>query len=328
MPTKVNTVKKAPAKATPAKAPGTPNAAREMKVLKAYTVAYNSPTLIADIVKAFDKHGKVAVTAQGNATGLDRKMQQRIQSIGYRRGFNKNLASAIRDDFVTACAKDPTLPKSDVQAAATPRAPKADKVPAAVKAVAKAVVKEAVKDPRVKAQLEKAVAGEKSAPKSVPAGRKRTATKRRTPAQEQYDRSFGAKDAEKAETPAVDEKAARLAAKEAEAAAAATEGAVIVVPVDQADVVADALVDHAEAQQSAHDEAVADGVVKVAEGIAKLEVPLPAVPGALRIGARGTDPVIETNYGAAVGRFRDSAVAASVLAIVDAERLAASDEVA
>jgi len=348
MATKVTSVKKAPTKATPVKAPGKTNPARELKVLKAFTVSHDleSSALITAISLAFDKHGKVAVTAQGDKA-LDRKMQQRVQSIGYRRGYNFNLSTAVTDTHVVACPKNPEVAKSEVQAPATPRAPKAaaeKKTPA--RKIADDIAKKIVADPKARAAVEKAA-------KTVKGSTTRKATvKRRTPAQDAYDRTFAAKDAEIKAQAEADQKAqesaiAKLRAdKEAEAAESGTTPADLEVPADLAAKMAANLVADQEriAREEAgapadiviggttvlavvapdHDEQVRAGVLAVGEALVKSDV---APTDGLRIGVRGKDPVIETNYGLALGQpFKGRAVADDVLREIDRLRVEATTE--
>jgi hypothetical protein len=310
VPTKVTTVTKAPAKTAPAKAPAKTNPARELKVLKAFTVAWDDPDVLAKIAAAFDKHGKVAVTAQGDKA-KDRKQQQRVQSIGYRRGFDKNLASAVTETHVVACPRNPDAPKSEVQAPATPRTAK-EKAPA----------KTAPAKTTTKATTTK---GEKSTPAKT-GGTKtvRKATVKRTPAQAAYDRTFAAKDAEVKAQAEADQKAQAdataklraLAEKEREAREDGSTPADIVIGGTTVLAVVDA--DH-EAQ-------VEKGVLDVGAALVNLDPPLEP-EARLRIGVRGTEPVIETNYGVALGRpFKGRAVATDVLARVEALRAEAATE--
>jgi hypothetical protein len=310
VPTKVTTVTKAPTKTAPVKAPAKTNPARELKVLKAFTVAWDDPDVLAKIAAAFDKHGKVAVTAQGDKA-KDRKQQQRVQSIGYRRGFDKNLASAVTETHVVACPRNPDAPKSEVQAPATPRAAK-EKAPA----------KTAAAKTTTKATTTK---GEKSTPAKT-GGTKtvRKATVKRTPAQAAYDRTFAAKDAEVKAQAEADQKAQAdataklraLAEKEREAKEGGTTVADLVVVEDPTP--------EALAARDEHEAQVEKGVLDVGAALVNLDPPLEP-EARLRIGVRGTEPVIETNYGVALGRpFKGRAVATDVLARVEVLRAEAA----
>ena len=319
---KVTTVTKAPAKAAATKTPAPTNPARTMKVLKSFTVAHDSADLIAEITKAFDKYGRVAVTVQ-NDKALDRKMQQRVQSIAVRRGYDKNIKTAVDLDrgYVTGCPANESAPKTAIVAPATPRAPKAApaKTPAKGKAptkgekVAAAIVGKVLADqPEVVDKVKAGVAADKT--------KTRRATRRRTDAQAAYDRTtFGKADAEKAE---------KLAAKEKEAADAATPHDIVIDGVTVLTVVPSGdTAEENEARKVADlptvvamttEDLILQGVIDVANGLSKLDPPDPEA--GLRIGIRGFDPVIETNYGQAVGRFRDREIAVAVMAEINRVR--------
>jgi len=300
MPTtkKVTTVKAAPVKVTPPK--GATNPAAEAKALKSITLAHDLPDLPAAIRKIILSKGTVAVTAQHDKAA-DRKMQQRIQSIAVRSGYDLNWRTSIRDDVVIGVPRDPSAPKTEIKDPAKPRPAKATtpapakgkgKVPASIKEVAKQIVA----DPEARAALEKAGVAK------APTTRKVRATRKVTDAKALYDASFGKSDQEKAE---------RLKAKEAEAAAASephdividgTTVLTVVKPEDPFQVDVDA------------------AVQSVTEAIVKLPYPLPAVKGAIRIGARGTDPVLETNAGDVVLRTKSREFAVEVLAAIEKAR--------
>jgi hypothetical protein len=65
---------------------------------------------------------------------------------------------------------------------------------------------------------------------------------------------------------------------------------------------------------------VTAAVERMREAIAGLEIPLPAEPGSIRLGMRGTDPVLETNYGEVLGRFKEKDDAIATLNATNAER--------